>query len=137
MLLLLVAVNGLSVFGWAHAQTDDVATHKAVIQQVYDQIFTAGDFAQMETLYAPDYVAHGYGDDLDQAALTAEIETWRAALPDFAVQIEVLIAEGDWAASRVLLGGTFENAWVLGDQIVAPTGEPVQWAFNSLPSLQC
>ncbi len=51
----------------------------------------------------------------------------RAALPDFEATIEVLIAQDDYAANRVIYSGTFTNEWVMGDKTIAPNDEEIAW----------
>jgi predicted ester cyclase len=116
----------------AAAQDDMGESYKSLIRQVYAEAFNAGDFAVIDANYAADYVNHGLGDDVDVEGFKAYIEELRAALPDFEATIEVLIAEGEWAATRVAYSGTFENEWVFEGEAIPPTGEPVEWALNIL-----
>ncbi|MFN8375366.1 MAG: ester cyclase [Anaerolineae bacterium] len=125
---LVLVVSSSLVF----AQDETVAAHKAAIEQVYAETFNAGDMTVMESLYAPDYVLHGYGDDLDLAGYQAVIEAMRAAMPDFETTIEVLIAEDDWAATRVLHTGTFENAWVMDGEAIPANDEVISWSAITL-----
>ncbi len=125
-ILLLILVSVVS------AQEAAPEAHKAIIQQVYDDVFNAGDLALMDSIYAPDYVNYGFEGDLTLDGFKAAIGAMRSALPDFAATVEVLIAENDWAASRVVFGGTFENEWVMADQTIAPNGERVEWSLNIL-----
>jgi predicted ester cyclase len=112
------------------AQETPAATQKAVIQQVYDEAFNTGNLAVIDANYAPEYVNHGFGDDLTLADFKATIEAMRSAMPDFAATIEVLIAEEGWAASRLRYSGTFENEWVFMGETLAPTSEKVEWTLN-------
>jgi predicted ester cyclase len=112
------------------AQDDATETHKTLIQQFNEQALNAGELGMMDAAFAPDYVNHGFSEDLSLEDYKAMIETWRAAMPDFSVTIEVLIAEGDFAASRVRYTGTVENEWQIGDITAAPTGETVEWTLN-------
>lgn len=131
-ILLLLVCFSIFTFQAVSAQDDPLTVHKAAVQQIYDDVFIAGNLDLMDTVYAADYVNHGFGDDLTRDDFKANVAAMRAALPDFAVTVEVLIAENDWAASRVIFSGTFENEWVMADQTIAPTGEPVSWALNVL-----
>jgi predicted ester cyclase len=129
-LLIALILGGLTYT--AAAQDDMGESHKALIRQVYEEAFNGGDFAVIDANYAADYVNHGLGDDVDVEGFKAYIEELRAALPDFAATIEVLIAEGEWAATRVAYSGTFENEWVFEGEVIPPTGEPVEWTLNIL-----
>lgn len=133
IILMLFLMGTLEVWAApATAQETRAELHKAALQQVYDDVLSAGKLELLDTVYAPDYVNHGYGDDLTLAAYKATIQAWREAMPDFQVTIEVLIANDEWAASRVVFGGTFKNPLVMGDQTLKPTDKPVKWALNNL-----
>jgi predicted ester cyclase len=125
-ILLWMFVSAVLVFPLA-AQEEASDAHKEAVQQIYDDVYSAGSLDLLDTLLAPDYVLHGYGADADADAYKA-----RAAMPDFEVAIEVLIAEDDWAASRVLHTGTFENEWVLNGETIAPNGETISWSSITL-----
>ena len=110
----------------------DLDAHKTLVRTLYQQAITAGDFEVLQDTLAPDYVLHGFGADLDGEAFEAYFTTLRIAMPDLEATIEVLIAEDEWAASRVLLTGTFENEWALGDGIIPPNNEPIAWSLITL-----
>ncbi len=111
------------------AQDTDLEAHKTVVRSVYEQAFSAGEVDILQDALAPNYINHGLGDDLDADGFEAYITSLRTAMPDLEATIEVLIAEGEWAASRILLTGTFENEWVLGDEVIAPNQEPILWTL--------
>ncbi|HEX2620127.1 MAG TPA: ester cyclase [Phototrophicaceae bacterium] len=118
--------------GIVSADEDVPATHKAIVQQVYDEVFNAGKLDLMDEIYASDYLNHGFGDDLTLEDFKSTITAMQAALPDFEATVEVLIAQDNQVASRVLFSGTFENAWVMGDQTIEPNGETITWSLNIL-----
>jgi predicted ester cyclase len=131
MFILTLLAGACLLPGLVMAQ-DDAEAHKAVIRQLFDEAYNAGNLDIMDELYAPDYLNHGYGDDLTLETYQAAIAAMQAALTDFHAEIEVLIAEDDWAASRVVFSGTFENAWVMGEETIEPNEEPVEWTLNIL-----
>jgi predicted ester cyclase len=116
----------------ALARQEMSVSHKNVIQQVYAEVFNSGVLEVMDALYAPDYMNHGFGKAMTLADYKASIAAMRAAMPDFQAAIEVLIAEGEWAASRVVYGGTFEKDWVFDGETLPPTGARVEWTLNIL-----
>ncbi len=92
----------LSVFPAISAAQDDAAeAHKTIIRGFYDEAVNAGNVDLMDEVFAADYVNYGFGEDLDVEGFKAMIESLRTAMPDFAAIVEVLIAEDEWAASRV------------------------------------
>src|SRR5690349_5353200 len=112
------------------AQDNPVETHKSLIEQVNEQALNAGGLDILDDIFAPDYVNHGFGDDLNLEDYKAMVEAMRAAMPDFTATIEVLIAQDDWAASRVRYSGTVENDWQMGEMLIPATGEHVEWTAN-------
>jgi predicted ester cyclase len=135
-IVLLSVLSGVFVFqGVVAAHEASPEANKTIIQQIYDEVFNAGNLDVMDEIYAPDYMNYGYSADLTLEDFKSTIAAMRAALPDFAAQVEVLIAEADWAASRVVFSGTFENEWVMDDQTVAPNGESIAWSLNILHRL--
>lgn len=126
--LLLVSILILPLFSTI-AQDNDLEAHKTVIRAVYEQAISAGDVEILQDALAPDYVNQGLGTNLDADGFETYITSLRTAMPDLEATIEVLIAEDEWAASRVLLTGTFENEWVLDDEIISPNQEPIAWTL--------
>jgi predicted ester cyclase len=135
-IVLLSLLSGVFVFqGIVAAHEASQEANKAIIQQIYDEVFNAGNLDVMNEFYTPDYMNYGFSADLTLDDFKATIAAMRSALPDFAAQVEVLIAEADWAASRVVFSGTFENEWVMNDQTIAPNGEAIEWSLNILHHL--
>jgi predicted ester cyclase len=54
----------------------------------------------------------------------------RSAVPDLHVEITEVIAEGDWAAARLIYGGTFTNPIAANVMTVEPTGREFEFALN-------
>jgi predicted ester cyclase len=114
------------------AQEDATTRYKQVLKQLYEKAVSSGQLDFMDALYTPDYVNHGFGDDLDVKGFKAFLTAWRSALADFKITPEVIIAEKQWAASRVIFSGTFDRQWALDEQIIQPNHKPIQLAFNIL-----
>jgi predicted ester cyclase len=130
-LLMLVMICGLG-FRQANAADDAAAQHKETLQQIYDKAVAMGDVDLLDASYASDYVNHGFGDDLDLTQFKAFVSAWVSAMPDFTVTPEVIIAESEWAASRVIFSGTFTNQWVYGDETISANNKPIKLSFNIL-----
>ncbi|MBC7869473.1 MAG: ester cyclase [Chitinophagaceae bacterium] len=125
LLALFLGVFGLS--NRAAAQDETAEAHKATLQRVIEESFNLGDLSVIDELYAEDYVNHGFGDDLDREQFKAAISMWRSVMPDFTATPEVLIAQDDIAASRLIYRGTFQNTWTMGDLTIEPNEQPVEW----------
>ncbi|HET9493945.1 MAG TPA: ester cyclase [Chloroflexia bacterium] len=98
--------------------------NKALIQRLVDEVWNTGNLAVATELYAPDYVNHD--PVLPDVRGIQEFAAWftqlRTAMPDFHVEINDTVAEGDRVAKRWAARGT-HMADYLG---VPPTGEPVE-----------
>ncbi|MBK8139149.1 MAG: ester cyclase [Chloroflexi bacterium] len=140
MPLIAAAVLLLITFSSAPVTAQETApdTHKETVSRLVKEVYNAGNLDNVEEILAEDYVNHGYGsDDLTREQFIESIEALRAALPDFEAKIEVLLADTEWAASRLRFSGTFTNAWVFNSTTtIEPNGEPVEWTLNILHRLE-
>lgn len=134
VLIVVVVMALLGSIQTMFAQEDVATLHKETLQQVYEKAIATGEVDLLDASYAADYVNHGFGDELDLSGFKAFISAWAAAMPDFKVTPEVIIANADdaWAASRIILSGTFSAKWVLGDETIEPNNKPIQLSFNIL-----
>lgn len=134
--LVRLAVFGSLAFSvmFGSAAQDDVSAeaHKTAVQMFVESVLNDGHIDVMNDLFAEDYVHHGIVQAMDQETYAAYIEAVRDALPDFDAQIEILIAEDEWAASRIVFSGTFENVWVEGDTTIPPNNQPLLWALHTI-----
>jgi predicted ester cyclase len=132
IILMLVVVLVMGLFSTtATAQDEMLDAHKAAIQQLVDEALN-GNVDVADTIFATDSITH----DADGTTYTSteDFETFvpamHAAIPDFHAEIEALIAEGEYAAFRLHMTGTFENELVMEELAVPPTGQPVSFHIN-------
>jgi steroid delta-isomerase-like uncharacterized protein len=96
--------------------------NKANIRRVIEDLYTRGDLAVAEELYAADYIRHDPATPnvgTGVAAVKQVANTYRTAFPDLELTAEDVVAEGDKALCRWSARGTH-----LGDlQGIAPTGK--------------
>ena len=101
------------------------ARNKAIIQQLYTELFDQGKLALAEELFAPDYIDHEAPPGLANRgpeAMQQLATLFHNAFPDVYHTVEELIAEGDTVAARVTWYGTHRGSF-LG---IAPTGRAVR-----------
>jgi len=127
LVILALFLGVLRLSNHVSAHDASIEVHKAALQQVIDEAFNLGDLSIIDELYADDYVNHGFGDDLDREQFKAAVSMWRSVMPDFTATPEVLIAQDDIAATRLIYRGTFLNTWTMGDLTIEPNGQPVEW----------
>ncbi len=110
---------------------DTLAAHKEVIRRIIEDVFSDGDTAAIQTLYAEDFVAHlpiSQTDrpELSRADLSEIVHLLREAMPDLQVTPEIVVAEGDYVAVQATLRGTFASEFY----DYPPTGLPVELSFT-------
>jgi predicted ester cyclase len=96
------------------------ADNKAVFRRFYEETWNTGDVGILDKVLAPDFINHEIADgDVSHRELykRAVIET-HLGLPDFALAIDDLIAEGDMVVGRWHWRGTHTGAEPWGE----PTG---------------
>lgn len=94
--------------------------HKAVVRDAF-AAWDEGDAAGFETVYAED-VAHPSHDIDGVDDLQAILDQWLDAFPDLAHEVDAMLAEGDWVATRFRITGTHEGEF----QGLEPTGEEIE-----------
>jgi steroid delta-isomerase-like uncharacterized protein len=76
------------------------------------EVWNTGDVDAIDDIYADDAVyVDAYGERHDVASFKQYIERLRSAFPDFHVEIEAVVAEGDHVATRYTFGGTHEGEY--------------------------
>ena len=97
--------------------------NKELFRRFVDEVVNPGASDRMEEFVAPEYVEHAtdtHGPD----GYRRNHEKILAAFPDFHVEIEKIIAEGDMLAFRLTYSGTHRGEF----RGIAPTGKKVSWA---------
>jgi steroid delta-isomerase-like uncharacterized protein len=99
--------------------------NKAIVVQLYEEIFNKGDLDLADKLVASNAVNHDPQQPPDVPSgpqgLKATVTMLRSAFPDDHHTIEDLVAEGDKVVVRTTLTGTHQGSF-LG---LAPTGKHI------------
>ena len=92
---------------------------KARTRQFYDEVVNAGAIDRVDEFCTEDFVDHEEfpGIPSDREGVKQFFSMMRSAFPDFRVEVEDVIVEGDKAAARIRMTGTHEGEF-MG---VAPT----------------
>ncbi|PLT99146.1 hypothetical protein BMJ34_08360 [Sinorhizobium medicae] len=93
---------------------------KAVVRRFYTELFR--DLALAEECISPDYVDHnnadaGHGPNVLRSHVAALLHTF----PDFTIETEDILAEGDRVVTRVSGRGTHAGTWMQ----IEPTGSVI------------
>lgn len=76
------------------------------------EIWNTGSVDDVDDIYAADAVyVDAFGEEHDRAGFKAYVRMLREAFPDFHVEIEETITEGDRIATRYTFGGTHEGEY--------------------------
>ena len=91
-----------------------------VVRRIFEQVVNGRDFAAVDELIAPDYVAHSavLGDVRGVESFKRGFQAFIDPCPDFNATLEDLFAAGDKVTARVTYRGT-DTGGMFGQ---APTG---------------
>jgi predicted ester cyclase len=100
-----------------------IDANKALVRRFYAEVVGRGDLSRVADFVAQGYLDHnaeeaGRGPDV----LRAHIEALRRTFPDFTLDIDEILAEGDKVVTRVSGQGTHRGEW-MG---IRPTGAVVR-----------
>lgn len=109
----------LLVFMTLPCAANETEINKAVAKRVYDEGLSRGIFT---VPYTDDFVGHGGSTTFTHEDGMKEAKGWRSAFPDLAVDVDLMVAEGDLVAVRWTARGTNTGT---GNGIPA-TGRKVQ-----------
>lgn len=99
--------------------------NKAIIRQMYTELFTQGKLSLAEELFAADYIdqeAPPGQSNRGPESMRQLVTMFHTAFPDITFHVEEVIAEGETVAARVFWTGTHHGTF-LG---IAPTGRTVR-----------
>lgn len=101
-----------------------VAQHKQVVRRAHEQVWSKGNLALVEELYAPDFVCHFViGPEWrGHSGVEEQVRELRAAFPDWNERVVRLVAEDDFVVSHFVSTGTNDGEFH-GDP---PTGRRVR-----------
>ena len=106
------------------------AAHKEALGHVIYDALDQGDLTAIDTYMSDDYQTHEPFGDFSREQFRQVVEVFRATVPNLFVDIDVMVAEGDWLAARLVYTGTFANPLDLGGIVLPPTHEPILFVIN-------
>lgn len=91
------------------------------------------DDAALEAYFAPDFVFHGPGGDLNFTQLKANFAAMRAAFSNFTVTRPHIVVKGDMVAARTTMTGIFTGPFTVPVYgTLRPTGKTVKLEIMNL-----
>ena len=97
-----------------------VKKNKETLQRTFEEVWNKGNWDVIPELISPKY-DHGNWNGL--SGYKELVSQYRNAFPDLKTEIEQVIGEGDWPASRFSIKGTFRGKFAN----IEPTGKEVKW----------
>jgi len=107
----------------AKAPAQSLEANKAVLLRTEAEVWSKGNLAAVDELYAPDFVCH-FVDGIEWRGLTGiknAVASHRTSFPDWHEQVEDIVAEGDRVVIRIHSTGTQLGAF----NGIAPTGKKI------------
>jgi predicted ester cyclase len=91
------------------------------------------DDAALRDYFAPGYVLHLPGGDIDFMTLRAYFSSLRDAFTDLAVKRALLIGDGRYLAARTIFSGVFAHPFTYHSAgVLQPTGQLVEWEVMNM-----
>ena len=124
LLPLLVTATAGGVFGYAQTPAQTLASNKAVVLRSETELWSEGNLAVADELYASDFVCHFVvGPEWKGVeGIRREVASHRASFPDWQEQVDDVVAEGDKVVIRFTSTGTQRGEF----QGLAPSGRKVR-----------
>jgi predicted ester cyclase len=112
-------------------RTDQEAANAEAIDRFGAEVLVPGDFERIGEFMSEEYVIHTPLGDLDRDGLVGFIGALRASMPDLSISREIMLAEGNYVASRSVFAGTFSGAEFLTPMgALPPNDAPVTIYVN-------
>lgn len=94
--------------------------NKAVLRRHFAEVWSEGNLALVDELFASDYIGHAPPDEIQgREGLKHYVSAVRTAFPDLRFTVEDVIAEADRVATRWTARGTHTGEY----QGIPPTGK--------------
>lgn len=100
--------------------------NKVNMSRLIVDLLGKGDLSVVDELAVPDFIEHSGPPGLPQgsAGAKAMAQTIRAGFPDYHVEVEDAIAQGDRVTLRLMVGGTHQGTLFS----IPPTGKRAHWS---------
>jgi len=104
-------------------QLQETAQNKAVVRQVFDDLFTRGRYEMVGKIYSSDCIVHHNNRQYRLEESVAEGKGWRSASPDLQMVPEEMTTQGNMVTVTWIARGTHTGK---GNGLIKPTGKHIQ-----------
>jgi steroid delta-isomerase-like uncharacterized protein len=120
-----VLLAGASLLAQSEPQSTQAIEerNKAIAMRVFEEIFNQGRFEVANEIYSPDFQNHGYHRTVDLKTDQDAVHAEKQAFPDLRMQVERLIAEGDFVTALWTFRATHTHGGYAG---LPATGTPIE-----------
>jgi steroid delta-isomerase-like uncharacterized protein len=122
----LSAAIAMSLEGQAAPTTGtSIEQNKAMVRRWSEELWSRGNLAVADQIVASDYVRHDPGDPFPARGpedVKRIVTTLRGMFPDFHIEVEAIVAEGDFVVSRYSATAT-DTVGYMG---MPPTGKSIR-----------
>ncbi len=124
ILLLPLGLFAGSVHGYCQTQAQTLSENKAIVLRSESELWSKGNLAVADELYAPDFVCHFVvGSEWKGIeGVKNQVASHRTSFPDWQETVDDVIAESDRVVIRFTSTGTQRGEF----QGIAPTGRKVR-----------
>src|SRR5262245_20074919 len=109
----------------AQGATTSIDQNKAMVRRWSEELWGRGNLAVADEIIAPDYLRHDPGDPFPARGpedVKRLVTMLRSMLPDFRIEVEAIVAEGDMVVSRYTATATDTKGY-MG---MPPTGKAIR-----------
>ena len=98
--------------------------HKSIVRRYLTELINEGRFEHASEILEPDYINHtaGGGIGTGRDAYVLGLKALRTAFPDWRVEVQTMIVEGDVVCDRLLVTATHTGQ----SAGAPPTNEPIR-----------
>ena len=100
--------------------------HKSLVQRFYDELWNHGEPQIADQLFSATYVRHDLRPGIAPTGPEGQKQIallFRAAFPDTHLQVDFMVADGEFVVARWTIHGTHRGKW----GAVEPTGRSVEF----------
>ncbi len=104
--------------------------HKTGYAGVIDDSLNKGDLTAIDMYMVEDYLTHEPFGNFTRDTFKQVVTLFRQVVPDLHVDMEIVVAEGDWLAGRLVYTGTFSLPISQDDVTIEASGKPINFVIN-------
>jgi predicted ester cyclase len=111
-----------------------IEQNKAIMRRMVEEVWNKGNLAAADELFAPNHTSPSAPDlPPGPASVKMLASMFRAAMPDYHIDIDMIVADEKQVAARFTQSGTHSGAELMG---MKPTGKKATWTEIGVLQIQ-